>query len=102
MCEGEFARDGGFGRPIAERLAAGDDKERREPRATERHRVVQSRAKDRRRPPVVFGRTQDDDRVRGPPLIALPLVPDAERCVAGDGDSADERHRDEPSQVVAH
>src|SRR5205085_11808084 len=64
--------------------------------------VVESRAEDGRRPSVEFGRTKYDDRVRRAPLVALSLVPDPKRRVAGDDDRAGQRDQPEANQIAAH
>ena len=86
------ARDGvrpgrcGLGRPVALGLAAGHDEVRREPGLVQVDRVVEAGLEDRRRPAVVLGGAEDDDRVGRPRVVAVADVPDPERRPADDDD----------------
>ena len=52
-------------------------------------------------PTVVLGRPHDDDRVRGPPIVAAGLIPDADGEVA-EGDDADDERRQDQAGEGAH
>ena len=77
---------GGLGRPVAFRLAAGDDQARCDPGVVELDGVVEPGGEDRRRTAVVLGGAHDHDRRRGALLVALALRPDPVRRVAGHGE----------------
>src|SRR5439155_13384582 len=90
----------GFRRQVAVRLAPGHDEERRETLLVEVHRVSDPRGEDSRRPAVVLGRAEDDDRVGLARLVAMPDVPDPVAGPADEEERTDDRREEQPGGMM--
>ena len=100
--DGEGPSDGGLGRTVAGRLAAGHHEARRVAGQEERHPVIEAGGEDRRRAPVVLRCAHHHDRVGRALLVLLALRPDPVRRVPGGQGHAEAGGPDQPQQVPNH